>query len=623
MIAVYIRPPEEAGAARIGVFGPDGRLLLKPQLVTPGSSQLEFHAPGPGTYTAGVEPLGGNQQLWGFDVDGPGPVTVDVPTCQRSRLGAQSFHDFIFADGAARDEINPSFSLDLLHPDGWRPYDGRWPTEFRRFERGGVELVLNRGGGPLDSRAVSRLRLSLEIEKKKMRRILVPLFAGGVVIRVIVSPDDQSDVDVTITPSRREIHSLLQALTTASAKEAEQIWTDLAHGPLELGRYASADVEDDPWISVAVGLLMLRLGWLKDSDTWVEVLTQKYPWIADASILAAHLSLSYATPDIYGALRHLMNARKAGAVYFFEADRLQGDLLVALAEDAPDRQQQDFAARELAGWRYRLPNRRQVGAFFSWLIASVMPEHTLASRRFLEDSVSHDPRSADAWSRLAEVLATDYLNRWNGTGEDQLQQAREAVQRALEIDPYRAQAHYAAGLVHRAMGQYQAALMDFSEALELNPNFARAYADKGNEMTNVGRPEEAQPLALKAIELSPFDPSRGVFYWILGRANFFMQNYDNAIVWLRRSIDVMPFFGYNRLYLISSQAHVGRADEVRRNLIEFSRLLPDYTFELLLIQEREMQSDDPVVRRGIEELRKGLLIAGDRPTGDARTVTYT
>ena len=62
----------------------------------------------------------------------------------------------------------------------------------------------------------------------------------------------------------------------------------------------------------------------------------------------------------------------------------------------------------------------------------------------------------------------------------------------------------------------------------------------------VGRPKEAPSLVLKAIGLSPRDPVLGVFYWIIGRAYFVMGDYDNAIVWLRKSVELIPRLWYSR-----------------------------------------------------------------------------
>jgi tetratricopeptide (TPR) repeat protein len=119
--------------------------------------------------------------------------------------------------------------------------------------------------------------------------------------------------------------------------------------------------------------------------------------------------------------------------------------------------------------------------------------------------VQVDPNSAESWAWLADVISSDYLNHWNGAGKDQLDQAEIAARKALAINPNLDLALYVKGFVYRARGDNAAALASFNEALRVNPNFARAYAQKANELINVGKPNEAPPLVMRAIELSPLD----------------------------------------------------------------------------------------------------------------------
>jgi hypothetical protein len=50
----------------------------------------------------------------------------------------------------------------------------------------------------------------------------------------------------------------------------------------------------------------------------------------------------------------------------------------------------------------------------------VIPESTLAARLALEEAVRLDPRSLRAWSQLATCYISDYKNRWNGAGKEEV-----------------------------------------------------------------------------------------------------------------------------------------------------------------------------------------------------------
>ena len=246
---------------------------------------------------------------------------------------------------------------------------------------------------------------------------------------------------------------------------------------------------------------------------------------------------------------------------------------------------------------------------------SLTPANTLAGRQFLEQAVRLDPNYALAWAWLADVLVSDYLNRWNNAGTEQLDQAEIAVRHAVAIDPGLALAHYADGFVHRAKGEHQPALVSFDRAIEINPNYARAYAQKGNELINIGRPAEAPPLAEKAIKLSPRDPSIGIFYWIIGKAYFFAGSYRDAIPWLQRSVAVRPNLWYNNLYLISAHSLIGETAIARKTLAEFHSRFRDPRFTLAVVEahERADPNDNPFYREGRRKLHEGLLEAGLAP----------
>jgi len=247
----------------------------------------------------------------------------------------------------------------------------------------------------------------------------------------------------------------------------------------------------------------------------------------------------------------------------------------------------------------------------SLLFSSITPENTMAMRTLLQRSVALDPRSAEAHARLAEVIASDYLTNWNNTRENEIHAAERAVHEALLIDPNHALAHLANGLIARARGEHFSALEAFSRAIELDRNFAFAYAHKANELTLVGQPAEAPPLIEQAIRLSPQDASIGIFHWVKGRAHFFLGEYSEAIVWLRKSIETRPNLWFNRLYLVSACVLADMPDEAVRALAEFNRRFPEvYTLATVIERERATPNDNPVVVAGREKFHEGLLRAG-------------
>jgi adenylate cyclase len=254
-------------------------------------------------------------------------------------------------------------------------------------------------------------------------------------------------------------------------------------------------------------------------------------------------------------------------------------------------------------------------------VSSVTAEHNLSARGFLEESLRRDPQSADGWSQLARVLMSDYFNHWNKAKEsseaakDLVRQAEKAVEEALKIDPSIASAHFADGFVRRAKGDHAGALDAFDRAVQLDPNFAFAQVQKANQLVMVGRAKEAPPLVLKALTLSPRDPSIAVYYWVIGRAYFVMKNYNDSIVWLRKSVEMRPTLWFSRAYLLAAYALTGRHGQPEgvAALTDYNAGFGGYTVQRIRdLYAGEFPHPDPGMLASIEELYKGLQVAGVR-----------
>jgi adenylate cyclase len=207
----------------------------------------------------------------------------------------------------------------------------------------------------------------------------------------------------------------------------------------------------------------------------------------------------------------------------------------------------------------------------------VIPESTLAARLALEEAVRLDPRSLLAWSQLATCYISDYKNRWNeagkeevGAGQSLVRRARDALARADEIDPNIAQSRYAEGFIRCVEGRHQEGYEAMDRATRLHPNFAAAHAQKANQLVRLGSAKEALPIARYAIELAdPYDQSIGVLYWVFGRTYFVLKDYNDAIHWLQRSVDERGNLWFSGAFLVAAYALARRLEEAHEALGQF------------------------------------------------------
>ena len=223
-----------------------------------------------------------------------------------------------------------------------------------------------------------------------------------------------------------------------------------------------------------------------------------------------------------------------------------------------------------------------------------------------------ESHAADSSALLATSVLCDYLNRWNDAGETEIAKAEAAVSHVLSINPNHHLGHYAKGFLHRTRGEHEQALAEFTETIRHNPRFARAIAQRGNELINLGQPQEGIAEVQRAIDMAPKSPSLGMFQWIIGRARFVLGEDREAIDWLRKSVSSWRDLWYNRAYLIAALAASGKMGAAKRALAAFDKRFPGWTLDRIVYEERANPNNHPFMVNGRQRLREALLNAGMR-----------
>jgi tetratricopeptide (TPR) repeat protein len=247
------------------------------------------------------------------------------------------------------------------------------------------------------------------------------------------------------------------------------------------------------------------------------------------------------------------------------------------------------------------------------MAASGIPtaEKSLEARQHAEAGLKADPDNARLLGLLAFKLTSEVLNGWNNAGDAEVEQADAAARKAIGLDHNVPLAHHALGWVHRLRGNHEAALASFKEAIKINPNFAAAYAQAANEMVFLGDAKGAIAMAEKAAQLSPKDPSLGVFLWVKGRAYFAIGDCEKAAEALGESARLRPNLWFVQAWLVAAHALCNREPEARRALDEF-RKAHNTRADLDWITKyySEDQYQNPTAQAAVTQLLAGLKKAG-------------
>jgi tetratricopeptide (TPR) repeat protein len=120
----------------------------------------------------------------------------------------------------------------------------------------------------------------------------------------------------------------------------------------------------------------------------------------------------------------------------------------------------------------------------------------------------------------------------------------EACNEAIELNPNIAQAYYNRGTAYGKLKEHEEAIEDYNKALELNPEYAAAYNNRGTAYGELKQYEEAIEDYNKAIELNP-NIAQG--YNNRGNAYGKLKQYEEAIEDYNKAIELNPNIaqGYN------------------------------------------------------------------------------
>jgi TolB-like protein len=185
--------------------------------------------------------------------------------------------------------------------------------------------------------------------------------------------------------------------------------------------------------------------------------------------------------------------------------------------------------------------------------------------------------------------------------------AEVASTKALSVAPDFAVAHFALGVVHIATNRAAEGIVECEQALALDQNLADAHAGIGWAKFLLGRGAETEAHVHEALRLSPRDT--GAFRWIMlvGIAKAQVDAYEEAVVWLRRSIDANRNMPYTHFHLAAALALLGRMDEARAAAQAGLTLDPAFTIRRF---QRQLSSDNPTYLAKRERVYEGMRLAG-------------
>lgn len=199
---------------------------------------------------------------------------------------------------------------------------------------------------------------------------------------------------------------------------------------------------------------------------------------------------------------------------------------------------------------------------------------------FFEKALKADRNYAKAYSGLADSYSTLALLELAPPNEV-FPRAKEAVGRALSLDPQLAEAHTSLGLIRFQYDwDWNGAEEEFRDAIRINPSYAPAHHFYADFLKAMGRFEEALSEIGKAQELDPLNLAINTG---VGHVLYLSRQYDRAIAQYRKAVDLDPSFMLTHVWFGRPYLEKGMFSEAISELETAVKLSGEGTLALAML----------------------------------------
>ncbi len=219
---------------------------------------------------------------------------------------------------------------------------------------------------------------------------------------------------------------------------------------------------------------------------------------------------------------------------------------------------------------------------------------------YFQQAIAKDPNYALAYSGLADSYYALARNSGVLSPKEAGAKARQAAEKALELDSSLSEAHASMGLALLVFEwDFAEAEREFRRAIDLNRGYPYAHVWYAELLYGTGRYEESVVENRKAVALEPFasnlkvnlglslmhakhlqeseqqfretldmDPNYPIGHYFYAEVLILQKRFDEAVAEMEKTVQSLPESSYYRGYLGYAYAKAGKTSEARRILGE-------------------------------------------------------
>ena len=203
----------------------------------------------------------------------------------------------------------------------------------------------------------------------------------------------------------------------------------------------------------------------------------------------------------------------------------------------------------------------------------------LSARDHFRRAIELDPAFASAYAGLAMTYAREAIDGWTENPLRALELAAELAEKAAAMGPHSPQVYFAEGQVELFLGRHARAIAAAERAIEVEPNYADAYALMAWTLSYAGRPDAALAALDQAGRLSPRPPAS--YLEILGEIQFGQGRYRESASTFQRVLGINPGYSRARMWNAAALAAAGQIESAEWEVDELLVSSPGVTLTRL------------------------------------------
>lgn len=223
------------------------------------------------------------------------------------------------------------------------------------------------------------------------------------------------------------------------------------------------------------------------------------------------------------------------------------------------------------------------------------------AQHFFEMAVRLDPTFARAYAGLS---FTHFQNAFQGWAEREKETDRafEAAGQSLMIDDHDPAAHWSMGRALWLRGRQDQSLFELDRAVDLSPNFALAHYALAFVHSQSGDARAAIKSADHSRHLSPFDPMLFAMLGARAMALVRLKQFDAAADWGVKAADRPNAHAHIRAIAACCLALADQPDEARTLVASIHKTLPHYRVDDFLAAFRFDQDGAALFRKAAKRI---------------------